>query len=110
MHAIGDRAFDQATRCIKAALDDYPRTDHRYGIIHDCLPTTEGFKICKDYGILMPIQGAFINWKQEPDEYLENIMGLERAERLNPHRTFWENGIMLSAGSDSPCTTPDPVS
>lgn len=110
MHAIGDRAFDQATRCIKAALDDYPRTDHRHGIIHDCLPTEEGVKICKDYGILMPIQSAFINWKQEPDEYLEKIMGPERAERLNPLRTFWDNGIVLSAGSDAPCTTPDPIS
>ena len=110
MHAIGDKAFDQATRAIKAALDDYPRTDHRHGIIHDCLPTEEGIRTCKDYGILMPIQSAFINWKQEPDEYLERIMGNGRCEHLNPLRTFWENGIILSAGSDAPCTTPDPIS
>lgn len=110
MHAIDDKAFDQATRAIKAALDDYPRTDHRHGIIHDCLPTEEGVKICKDYGILMPIQSAFINWKQEPDEYLESIMGIERCNQLNPLRTFWDNGIVLSAGSDAPCTTPDPIS
>lgn len=110
MHAIGDKAFDQATRCLKAALDDYPRTDHRHGIIHDCLPTEAGIKICKEYGILMPIQSAFINWQQEPDEYLEKIMGKERATRLNPLRTFADNGIVLSAGSDAPCTTPDPIS
>lgn len=110
MHAIGDKAFDQATRAIKAALDDYPRTDHRHGIIHDCLPTDEGIQICKDYSILMPVQSAFINWKQEPDEYLESIMGKERCNRLNPLRAFWNNGIVLSAGSDAPCTTPDPIS
>lgn len=28
MHAIGDAAFDQATRALKAALDDFPRQDH----------------------------------------------------------------------------------
>lgn len=110
MHAIGDKAFDQATRAIKAALDDYPRTDHRHGIIHDCLPTDRGIRICKDYNILMPVQSAFINWKQEPDEYLESIMGSERCIQLNPLRTFWDNGIVLSAGSDAPCTTPDPIS
>lgn len=110
MHAIGDKAFDQATRAIKAALDDYPRTDHRHGIIHDCLPTEQGIQICKDYNILMPVQSAFINWKQEPDEYLESIMGKGRCDRLNPLRTFWNNGIVLSAGSDAPCTTPDPLS
>ncbi|MBQ5954546.1 MAG: amidohydrolase family protein, partial [Firmicutes bacterium] len=51
MHAIGDKAFDQATRALKVALDDYPREDHRHGIIHDCIPTPEGMKICSDYHI-----------------------------------------------------------
>ncbi len=109
MHAIGDAAFDQATRCLKAALDDFPRQDHRHGIIHDCLPTKEGIKICSEYNITMPVQSAFINRKQEPDEYLEEILGKERAATLNPLRTFIDNGIILSAGSDGPCTTPDPI-
>ena len=109
MHAIGDRAFDQATRALKAALDDYPREDHRHGIIHDCLPTGEGLAICRDYKIQMPVQSAFINWKQEPDAYLESIMGKERCGRLNPIRSFLENGIVVSFGSDAPCTSPDPI-
>ena len=109
MHAIGDKAFDQATRCLKAALDDFPRADHRHGIIHDCLPTPEGIGICRDYHITMPVQSAFIGWKQEPDEYLESLMGPERTARLNPLRTFVENGIVVSLGSDAPCTSPDPI-
>lgn len=109
MHAIGDKAFDQATRCLKAALDDFPRNDHRHGIIHDCLPTEDGLRICRDYHIQMPVQSAFINWKQEPDEYLESIMGAERTARLNPIRTFRDNGIVVSLGSDAPCTTPAPI-
>ena len=109
MHAIGDKAFDQATRCLKAALDDFPRDDHRHGIIHDCLPTEDGIRICRDYHISMPVQSAFINWKQEPDEYLESIMGAERVSRLNPIRTFKDNGIVVSLSSDAPCTAPDPI-
>lgn len=109
MHAIGDKAFDQATRCLKAALDDYPRKDHRHGIIHDCLPTKDGLKICKDYHISMPVQSAFINWKQEPDEYLERLMGKDRVFRLNPIKTFVDNDIVVSLGSDAPCTSPDPI-
>ena len=110
MHAIGDKAFDQATRALKAALDDYPRKDHRHGIIHDCLPTKEGIEICKKYNIQMPVQSAFINWKQEPDEYLESILGVERTARLNPLKTFMEENIVISAGSDAPCTSPNPIS
>ena len=109
MHAIGDKAFDQATRALKAALDDFPREDHRHGIIHDCLPTKEGIAICKEYHIQMPVQTSFINWPQEPDEYLEKILGKERAEALNPIGTFFENDIVVSAGSDAPCTDPDPI-
>ena len=108
MHAIGDAAFQQATRALKAALDDYPRENHRHGIIHACLPTEEGIRICRDYHILLPVQSAFINWPQEPDAYLRDILG-ERSAGLNPLRTFQDQGILLSAGSDAPCTEPDPI-
>lgn len=109
MHAIGDKAFDQATRALKTALDDFPRKDHRHGIIHDCLPTEEGVRICREYGIQMLIQSAFIGWKQEPDEYLVQIMGEERVAKLNPLKTFVDSGISVSFGSDAPCTSPDPI-
>ncbi len=109
MHAIGDKAFDQATRAIKAALDDFPKNDHRHGIIHDCLSTPDGMKICKDYNIQLPMQIAFDNWKQEPQEYTESILGKERNDRLNPVRSFMEDGCIISFGSDAPCTDPDPI-
>lgn len=108
LHAIGDAAFDQATRALKAALLDYPREDHRHGIIHACLPTKEGLEICKTYKIHIPVQTSFIVWPQEPDWYLKNILG-EREALLNPLRSFWDNDIVISAGSDSPCTDPDPM-
>ena len=109
MHAIGDAAFDQAARALKAALDDYPRDDHRHGIIHACLPTEKGLSICSEYGIHLPMQTSFIDWPQEPDDYLNSILGSERAAMLNPLRTMWDKGIVLSAGSDAPCTDPNPI-
>ena len=109
MHAIGDRAFDQAARALKAALDDFPREDHRHGIIHCCLPTKDGIEICKKYKIQMPVQSSFINWKQEPVEYLDSILGKRRVKKLNPLKTYIQNGILISAGSDAPCTDPNPI-
>lgn len=108
MHAIGDAAFDQATRALKAALDDYPREDHRHGIIHACLPTEAGLEICKQYKIQIPLQTSFIVWPQEPDWYLRDILG-EREAKLNPLRSFVDRGIVISAGSDAPCTDPNPL-
>ena len=109
MHAIGDRAFDQAARALKAALDDCPREDHRHGIIHACLPTAEGMAICRDYGIQLPMQIAFDNWRQEPQEYTGALLGEERNAALNPIRSFDELGCVVSFGSDAPCTAPDPI-
>ncbi len=108
IHAIGDAAFAQATKALKAALDDFPRKDHRHAIIHACLPTEEGIDICQKYHILLPVQSAFIDWPQEPDSYLEGILG-GRCAKLNPLRDFRNHGILLSAGSDGPCTDPDPI-
>lgn len=109
LHAIGDRAFDQATRAIKAALDDYPRKDHRHGVIHACLPTEEGLEICKNYGIVLPVQSAFINWKQEPEAHMAQMLGEARSLKMNPLADFQKAGIVMSGGSDGPCTEPDPI-
>ncbi|MCR5577493.1 MAG: amidohydrolase family protein [Oscillospiraceae bacterium] len=109
MHAIGDRAFDQTARALKAALDDWPREDHRHGIIHACLPTAAGMEICRDCHIQLPMQIAFDNWRQEPPEYTEALLGPERNAALNPVRSFLELGCTVSFGSDAPCTAPDPI-
>lgn len=109
LHAIGDRAFAQAAHAIRAALDDCPRTDHRHGIIHACLTTEESRRICADYGIQLPMQVSFDNWRQEPAEYTEAILGTERNAALNPVRTLKELGCTVAFGSDGPCTDPDPI-
>ena len=109
MHALGDAAFNQAVHALKAALDDFPRENHRHGIIHACLPTEEGLQICAEYGIQLPMQTSFIDWPQEPDSYLHSILGDKRAAWLNPLRAMWDKGIVMSAGSDAPCTDPNPI-
>ncbi len=108
LHAIGDAAFDQATRAMKAALDDFPRKDHRHTIIHACLPTEAGIRICEEYGIALAIQSAFIDWPNEPNEYLEALLG-QRAAKLNPFKTYADHGILQALGSDGPCTDPEPL-
>jgi len=108
MHAIGDAAFDQAVTAIAAALKDFPRRDHRHGIIHACLPTAEGLQKCADLGIQIPLQPAFLMWDLEPLPFLETILG-ERAALISPLRKMTDMGIVLSGGSDAPCTLPDPI-
>lgn len=108
LHAIGDRAFDQATRSLKAALEDFPREDHRHGIIHAFMPTKEGLEICSKYHIQFLMQTALINWKQEPASYLKKILG-DRESKLHRLKDLEKLGILISLGSDAPCSIPDPI-
>ena len=108
MHAIGDAAFDQAVRAIGTALKDRPRDDHRHTIIHACLPTKEGLEKCAKLGVAIALQPSFIHWNLEPLEYIESIMG-DRAYSISPLRTMTDMGIVMSGGSDAPCTEPDPI-
>lgn len=108
MHAIGDAAFDQAVKAIDSALADYPRENHRHTIIHACLPTKKGLENCAERGIAIALQPSFLYWNLEPLEYIESIMG-DRAYQISPLRTMKDMGIVMSAGSDAPCTEPDPV-
>jgi predicted amidohydrolase YtcJ len=108
MHAIGDAAFDQAVSAIAAALADFPREDHRHTIIHACLPTMRGLEICAKHGIRIAVQPGFLQWEQEPLEYIESILG-RRAFAISPLRTMVDMDIELSGGSDAPCTVPNPI-
>lgn len=106
MHAIGDAAFDQGARMLKKALDAYPRENHRHGLIHASITTDEGIKICKDYNIQILAQPAFLI--PEMIEYMYAALG-DRLYRGERYKTFLENGIVVSAGSDAPVTMPEPM-
>ena len=108
MHAIGDRAFEQAVDAITGALGDFPRADHRHTIIHACLPTARGLQACARAGIALAVQPAFLRWEQEPLSYLSKILG-ERARKLSPLESMRRQGIRMAGGSDAPCTPPDPL-
>ncbi|MDR1900558.1 MAG: amidohydrolase [Treponema sp.] len=108
MHAIGDAAVDQALTAYETALTDLLRKDHRHIIIHaDLIPPTMIDRAAK-LGICIALQPNFLRWPQEPPEYLGRILG-PRAEELLPLRSLLDRGILISAGSDAPCTVPNPI-
>jgi predicted amidohydrolase YtcJ len=108
MHAIGDAAFLQALNALEAALQDFPRDDHRHIIIHACLPTAEGLERVARLGIGLAVQPVFLDWPQEPLAYSRHILG-SRTDAILPLRRMLDLGIRLSGGSDAPCTWPDPI-
>ena len=109
MHAIGDAAVEQAVTAYEAALADFPRRDHRHILIHGDLFPEDLLDRAARLGLCVAVQPAFLHWRQEPEAYLERILGRERAGSMLPLRSMLERGLLVSAGSDAPCTIPDPI-
>ncbi|MCK5349506.1 MAG: amidohydrolase family protein [Desulfobacula sp.] len=108
MHCIGDAAVQQAIDALKAALQDFPREDHRHTIIHACLISPENLKTCAEYGIGITLQPGFLISPLEPIEYLHDVLG-SRIDISSPLRDIIDAGIHLNGGSDGPVTHPDPI-
>lgn len=108
MHAIGDAAVTQALNAYETALKDYPRKDARHILIHGDLMNAEAIRKAAELGITIAVQPAFLDWPQEPEAYLESILG-QRAKQILPLRDMIDAGLLVTSGSDAPCTIPDPI-
>jgi predicted amidohydrolase YtcJ len=108
-HAIGDAAVARAVRAIAAALEDFPRPDHRHTLIHACLMTRADLDRVAELGIGVTLQPAFLISPLEPVSFLEEILGPERLRGSSPIRTMLRAGIRVSGGSDAPVAHPDPI-
>lgn len=108
VHAIGDAAVEQALNAYAAALTDKPRKDHRHIIIHADLIPRPLIERAAKMGVSIALQPNFLRWREEPPEYIESILG-KRALELIPLRDLIDAGVLISAGSDAPCTVPNPI-
>ncbi len=106
MHAIGDLAVMQAARTYKRILDEYPREDHRHGVIHASFIPDEAMDIFEKYKIQIIGQPAFIELQEENYDYMYGLLG-ERVWSAEPHSEIIRRGIIFSASSDCPVTFPD---
>ena len=94
MHAIGDAAVGAVHHRYEAALADLPRPDHRHNMIHCCMVSPSQLDRIAALGLCLAVQAPFIDWAQEPDRYLREILG-DRADGLNPLRSMWDRGIVI---------------
>ncbi len=96
IHAIGDRAIEQAVDALA------PMTGHgnerRHRIEHASLLPKDLRSKVRKHGIRLAVQPAFI----VSDSWAQQRLGEERAEDLYPFRSLFRDGIPASGGSDAP--------
>ena len=106
VHALGERAIDQAIRCYRAAAGSETR-EARHRIEHCELPSDAHIAAIAESGISPCVQPTFELLWGGPGGMIEKRLGSARAARTNPHRTMLAAGIPLAGGSDSYVTPMD---
>lgn len=114
IHAIGDRAIEQALTAwerVYLALDSRERRHfraRRHRIEHFEMPSGAHVERAAMLGLAASIQPTFDRRWGFPGGLYDAGLGWDRASGMNPVRTMAERGIELGVGSDSPVTPLDP--
>jgi predicted amidohydrolase YtcJ len=105
VHAIGDLAVSEITRCFGEILEAYPFRDHRHRIEHAEMCDVQVIREMKRLGLLVTVQPSFIH--DFGDDYRKGL-GPQRAARLIRCRDFLEECLPFSIGTDAPISSPSP--
>ncbi|RNF40353.1 amidohydrolase [Planococcus salinus] len=105
IHGIGERAIEVAIQSFEKANKKKDITSMRNRIEHCALPTTEHLQRMKKLEL---VAGSSIGFLYHiGDSYLANL-GPERVERVYPHKSFKDHGIVAPGNSDLPVTGGNP--
>jgi predicted amidohydrolase YtcJ len=103
IHAIGDRAIEQALDALARVAGTNNR--HRHRIEHaSLLPKDLRSKMVR-HSVRATVQPLFIT----SDTWASSRLGVERVHNLYPLRSMLGEGLVTSGGSDSPVESLSPV-
>ena len=103
LHAIGDRAVEQAADAIGAVAG--AKTPRRHRIEHAALAPEDVRSKMARHAIRAAVQPCFVT----SDTWAVDRLGEERARDLYPFRSMLEEGLVVSGSSDSPVESLSPV-
>ena len=104
VHAIGDACLDQVLNAIELALNNYPKVDHRHGIVHCQISRKDQLERMERLNLHIYAQSIFLDYD---NHIVEQRVGKELASTSYNWKTLMDNGLIVSNGSDAPVEIPD---
>lgn len=101
IHAIGDHAVAEALDAIEDARAAYPETSSRFSIAHIQLVRDSDLK---RFGELDAVAHTTPVWFATKNTTRQEVLGQERASKLNRFKSIQDGGARLSFGSDFPAS------
>jgi predicted amidohydrolase YtcJ len=109
LHAIGDRAIDMALNAYQYAARVNKTTGRRHRIEHAEAPRPSDIPRFKQLGVIASTQPLFVNPAKADIGTYDELLGPERAARLDPFKAWDDAGVVQAFGSDWPVTPMDPL-
>ncbi len=109
LHAIGDRAIEQALNAYEKHAKLSRERDLRHRIEHFELATVSQIKRAKEMDIIVSMQPAYEYFWGDEGKMYEQRLGRELAESANPFRRIIDEGLRIIGGSDSDVTPMNPM-
>ncbi len=106
-HCNGDGGSDMFLDAVEAALDEFPRDDHRHTIIHGQVLRDDQIARIKRLGVTISFFSAHIHFWG--DRHYDTFLGPERASRISPAATAEKNGIRYTIHNDASVTPTRPI-
>lgn len=104
-HTCGDEAQEVTVKAYASAQTDNPKPWLRHRVHHAYLPTETTLQLMAAHSIPAVVSNPFL--RSLGESYIASL-GLERASRMMPMRTYLDRGIPLAGSSDSPVAIFDP--
>lgn len=104
VHAIGDACLDQVLNAIENALNNYPRQDHRHGIVHCQISRKDQLDRMIKLKLHIFAQSIFLDYD---NHIVEDRVGKDLASTSYNWKTLMNAGLTVSNGSDAPVEIPD---
>lgn len=104
IHAIGDGAIESVLNALDRAQKMYPREDERHGLIHCQITDLPLIHRFKEQNLIAYIQPIFLNYDIK---IVNDRVGDEMAKTSYAWKSFVDEGVLISSGSDCPVESLD---
>ena len=106
MHTIVGKALDMLLTAFETVYHANPKPDPRFRIIHMSVVNDALLERARKLPVIVDVQPMFVSSDMP---WVETRLGAERARYSTAFRKMIDAGLRLSAGSDSPCESYDPM-
>lgn len=104
VHSIGDKCLDMLLSAYEKALNEFPRKNHRHGVVHCQITRPDQLKKIAKLNLHVYAQSIFLDYDIH---IVKERVGEKLASTSYSWKTLMNDGVTVSNGSDCPVELPD---